>query len=89
MRSASIVSTRISRPDDADIVHERRQRAELAVARLEQPQHIGLDRYVGRHCQRSASVSFDGFDDALSGVAILPIVDAHGVTALAQPIVSA
>src|SRR4029453_654010 len=69
------------RLDDADIVHQRRQRSELAVARLEQPQHIGLDRHVGRHSQPSPSLSFDTLDDTLSGVAILPIVDAHGVTA--------
>ena len=57
------------RLEDAGVVDQRGQRAQLAIARLEQPHHVGFDRDVGLHGERAAAGLCDRLHDGVGRVA--------------------
>jgi hypothetical protein len=69
--------------EDARVVGERGDAAELRVDRCEQPRDVCFHRDVGLHGDRGAAAAGDRGDDRVGGRALAAVVDAHRVAALA------
>ena len=68
--------------DGAGVIHQRGQRAELAVDDIEQAHDIGIDGGIGLHRDRFAAALADRRDDILRLVRPASIVDRDGEAAL-------
>src|SRR5205823_5560319 len=68
--------------EDARVVDERRDWAELRIDSLEEAHDVRLGRHVGLYGDGASATRYDVGDDGIRGRAIGAVVHANGVAAL-------